>query len=172
MLKLAGSLCVMMAASGMAYTYSYGLRRGYLQMEQFMELLTVIESEILYSRCPLPELLAHLSMHLPQPYQGILAQCSQRMEDNKEADIPALWKRSCEEYRAAFHMPAEACQILLQAGNVFSYTSLDSSMQLLQASRKKLAAMMEKTQAESEGKKKLYCCLCYMAGFCTVIMLL
>lgn len=172
MLKLAGCICILLASSGMAYSYICGLHKELRQMAQLQELLTVMEGEITYSRCPLPELLLHLSEHLPEPYHGLLVQCSYRMEDNREADIPVLWKTICEEYQVQLAVPMEAYRILLRIGEVFSYDSLESSLQLLQLSQKQLMALMEKGQADFEGKKKLYCCLCYMAGLFVIILLL
>lgn len=172
MLKFAGCLCILAASTGMAYSYICGLWRELRQMEQLLELLTVMESEITYSRCPLPELLLHLSEHLPQPYRDLSAQCSRRMEDNREADIPALWKDVCEGFLKQLAMPPAAYQILLQTGQVFAYVSLESSLKLLQINRQKLAGLIEKSRAEFTDRRKMYCCLCYVAGLFSIIILL
>ena len=68
MLKLAGSVCILLASGGMAYTYICSLRKELHQTEQLLELLTVMEGELMYHRCPLPELLVQLSSHMPNPY--------------------------------------------------------------------------------------------------------
>lgn len=172
MLKFAGCICILLASTGMAYSYVCGFRRELGQMEQLLELFTVMESEITYSRCPLPELLLQLSAHMPQPYQGLLQSGSSRMEDNRQADIPALWKEACEEVKGQLAIPPQAYQVLLQAGQVFAYTSLESSLQLLKISQNKLSGLIEKNRTEAAGKRKLYCCLCYMAGLFSIIILL
>lgn len=172
MLKAFGCICILLASSGMAYTCVLGLRRELCQMEQLLELLTAIEGEITYSRCPLPELLLHLSGHMPEPYSSMLKQGSSKMEDNSEADIPALWKSVCGQFRTQLVMPGEAYQILLRLGEVFAYPSLEASLQLLGLNRKKLAAIAQGRHAEFAGRRKLCCCLCYMAGLFSIIILL
>lgn len=172
MLKLAGCACILFASFGMACSYISSLCLGLRQMMQLLELLTVIESEITYSRCPLPELLPRLSKHLPQPYQNLLVQCARNMEDNREADILTLWKTVCAEYKDSLAFPTEAYRILLRTGEVFSYASLESSLRLLKISQKQLELLIEKGQEGYEGKKKLYCCLCFMTGFSSIIILL
>lgn len=172
MLKLLGCICILAASSGMAYSCVLGLRVGLRQTEQLLDLLTAMEGEITFSRCPLPELLAHLAQHMQDPYGELLAQAGHKMEDNREADIPVLWKEICEQFHAQLHIPREAYQVLLRIGEVFSYSSLEASLQLLQLGRKKLAAVAEDRYAEFAGKRKLYCCLCYMAGLLSIILLL
>ncbi len=135
-------------------------------------MLTAIEGEITYSRCPLPELLAHLARHTQPPYGKLLEEAGVRMEDSLEADIPVLWKQVCDAFRPQLDLPAEAYQVLLRVGEVFSYTSLEASLQLLGLGRKRLAAVAEGRYSEFAGKRKLYCCLCYMAGLFSIILLL
>ncbi len=172
MLKSAGCICVLLASTGMAYSYICGLRQELRQMEQLLELFIVLEGEITYSRCPLPELLLQLSGHMPEPYHSLLVRSSRRMEDNREADIPALWRDVCGEFRSQLAVPGEVYQILLRTGEAFAYASLDSSLQLLRMSQKKMAAWIEQKRGEFAGRRKLYCCLCYMAGLFSVILLL
>ena len=136
MLKLFGCVCILAASSGMAYSCVLGLRMGLSQTELLLDLLTAMEGEITYSRCPLPELLQHLAQHIQGPYAEMLVQAGRKMEDNREADIPALWKEVCEQFRAQLHIPEEAYQVLLRMGEVFSYSSLEASLQLLQLGRK------------------------------------
>ena len=172
MLKLAGCICILAASGGMAYSCVAGLRRQLRQTELLLELLTAIEGEITYSRCPLPELLAHLAQHMQQPYGKLLQQAGIRMEDSLEADIPVLWKEVCDTFRPQLDIPMEAYQVLLRVGEVFSYTSLDASLQLLELGRKKLTAVAQSRYEEFAGRRKLYCCLCYMAGLFSMILLL
>ncbi len=171
MLKLCGCICILLASSGMAYSCVLGLREQLSLMEQLLELLTALEGEITYTRRPLPELLQHLSKHMPEPYCSLLMQSSRRMEDNNEADIPSLWKAVCEEARGQFPMPGEAYQVLLRVGDVFSYTSLEASLQLLRIGQKTLATLIASGRGEFSAKRKLYCCLCYMAGMFLIVLL-
>lgn len=172
MLKLFGCLCILAASSGMAYSCVRGLRIGLQQIELLLDLLTAMEGEMTYNRCPLPELLVYLAQHTKEPYRELLGQAGRSMEDSTEADIPALWKEVCGQFRMQLQLPQEAYQVLLRMGEVFSYPSLEASLQLLQLGQKKLAALLESRYAEFAGKRKLYCCLCYMAGFFSIIILL
>ncbi len=172
MLKLAGCLCVLLASSGMAYSFVKGLRRELSQTEQLLDFLVVLEGEISYNRCPLPELLLQLSANMPQPYQELLLQSSRKMEDNREADVPALWRGVCEGLEGQFALQKEARQVLLRTGEVFAYVSLESSLQLLHISQKKLERIIGQKHTEFASQRKLYCCLCYMAGLAAVILLL
>ncbi len=172
MLKAAGCICILLASSGMAYSCVLGLRMELRQAEQLMDLLAAVEGEISYSRRPLPELLLQLAANTPQPFQDILKQGSSRMEENKEADIPVLWKSVCEQFRPKIALPGQAYQILLRTGEVFAYSSLESSLQLLRLGQKKLDLFIESCRVQLAGKQKLYCCLCYMAGLLSIIILL
>ena len=90
------------------------------------------------------------------PYRELLQQCGHAMEESREADIPALWKAACGEWKEQLVLPGEAYQILWRMGEVFTYTSLDSSLQLLQSGRRRLETLMAKEQADFAGKRKLY----------------
>ena len=68
MLKLCGCVCILAASSGMAYSCILTLYRRLQQTELLSELVTAMEGELTYSRCPLPELLERLSRHISQPY--------------------------------------------------------------------------------------------------------
>ncbi len=172
MLKLAGCICIFAASSGMAYSLILGLHSQVHSTELLLHLLTAVEGEAAYCRCPLPELLAQLGRHQPEPYKKLLLEASRQMEDNREADIPTLWQQVCGQFEKELDLPKEAYQVLLRVGEVFSYTSLESALQLLQLGQKRLAGTIAEKSAEFAGKKKLYCCLCYMAGFLSVILLL
>lgn len=172
MLKILGCICILAGSSGMAYSCVLGLKKQLYQTELLMDLLTAMEGEITYSRCPLPELLLHLSEHMPKPYRELLVQGSLKMEDNSEADIPVLWKETCGQFRGQLALPPEAYQVLLRMGEVFAYSSLEASLKLLQLAKIKLAASIESRNAEFAGRRKVYCCLCCMAGLFSIIILL
>lgn len=137
-----------------------------------MDLLTAVEGEITYSRCPLPELMNHLAEHMPMPYDEILAQGSRRMEENCEPDIPVLWADVCEQYCAQLMVPKEAYEVLLRLGEVFAYPSLEASLKLLRLGQKKMEFLIEGKNAAFAGRRKVYCSLCYMAGLFLIIILL
>ncbi len=172
MLKLAGCICILLASCGMAYSLVTGLRKQISQTEALLDFFTAMEGEITYSRCPLPELLLHLSRHQPQPYQEILVLGSRKMEDNSEADIPVLWKDACAQYRPQLALADDDYGVLLRMGEIFAYDSMEASLQLLALCRKKLAVSIESRSAEFAGRRKLYCCLCGMAGLFAIIILL
>ncbi len=172
MLKLAGCICILAASSGMAYSCIRSMYGSLRETELLAELLTAVEGELTYNRCPLPELFVHLSEHMKKPYRELLLQMSSQMEENREADIPVLWKEACAQFHRQMNLPGEAYAALLRVGEVFSYASLDSSLQLLAYTKKKLDAAIHKQYAEFAGKRKLYCCLCYTAGLFTIIILL
>lgn len=172
MLKLAGCICILLASSGMAYSCIYSLRKEISQSEQLLDLFTVMEGELAYSRCPLPELLARLSGQLAEPYSQLFLQSSSRMEENREADIPTIWSQCCEQARRQLFLSPQAYQALLRMGEAFSYTSLESSLQLLRLGQKKMADILARRNGEFAGKRKLYCCLSYMAGLFSIILLL
>lgn len=172
MLKLFGSLCILAASSGMAYVCMAGLRREIHMTERLQDLLITMEGELSYSRSPLPELLAELSRHMQPPYQELLWCAGKMMEDSSVADIPSLWKDACGRYAPQLALPEEAYGVLLRTGEAFAYASLESSLRLLRLGQKKLAVLLEKKYAQFADRKKLYCCLCYMAGLFTIIILL
>lgn len=142
------------------------------QIETLMDLLTAVEGEITYSRCPLPELMNRLAEHMPGPYDEILLQGSRRMEENSEPDIPVLWADVCEQHSARLIVPKEAYEVLLRLGEVFAYTSLEASLKLLRLGQKKLEFLIEARNAEFANRRKVYCSLCYMAGLFLIIILL
>lgn len=172
MLKLVGCICILAASSGMAYSCIMSMYSSLHETELLAELFTAVEGELTYNRCPLPELLMHLSQHMKKPYRELLLQMSSQMEENRESDIPILWKEACAQFHRQMHLPREAYEALLRVGEVFSYAALDSSLQLLAYAKKKLDASIQKQYAEFAGKRKLYCCLCYTAGLFTIIILL
>lgn len=171
MLKLAGSICILLASSGMAYSLIMGLHMELQQLEELMDLLSVIEGEIMYSRCPLPELLRHLSETAKEPYRSILSQAGSRMEESEEADMTVLWKEICGCFRKELRYGQAEYQILLRTGGVFTYMSLESSLQLLRLNREKLKSIIEKKRGEFADRRKLYSCICYMAGLLSIVLL-
>lgn len=171
MLRLLGRLCILAASAGMSYSCSQGLKRELRQTELLLDLYTAVEGEITYNRCPLPELFRYLAQHTQQPYQELLREAAGRMEDNREADIPALWKEVCQQLGAQLGLAQDAYQILLRMGEVFSYSSLEAALQLLQLGRNRLSVIVESRYAQLAGKRRLYCCLCYMTGLFSMILL-
>lgn len=171
MLKLAGCICILLASAGMARSFIYGMRQELCQMEQLSELLMAMEGEVTYSRCPLPELLEQMAGHMQTPYREMLLACSRDMEANLEADIPALWQDVCREWKSQLVLSGEAYRILQRMGEAFSYHSLDASLQLLSSGKKRLETLLAESRAEFAEKRKLYSCLCYMTGLCSIILL-
>lgn len=172
MLKLSGCILILLASSGMAYSFVRGLRLELRQMEQLLSLLTAMEGEITYSRCPLPDLLAHLAGRESAPFGEILAEAGRRMGDNQQADLPLLWKSVCAQYKRQLALTGESYQVLLRAGEAFSYTSLESALQMLRFGQKKMDFLLKTRQGEFDVRRKLCCCLCYTAGLGSMILLL
>ena len=172
MLKLLGCVCILAASSGMAYSLIAGLSCELRQLEELLDLLLALEGEIAYCRSPLPELLRQLSETAGDAYREILAEAGRRMEESEEADMAALWRETCARHRAGLRIRDAGYQALARIGEVFVYTSLESSLQLLRLNQEKLKGVLAGKRGEFADRRKLYGCICYMAGLLSIILLL
>ena len=172
MLRVLGILCIFLASGGMAYVHICGMRREIVQLGQLMEWLHVLEQELRYCRSPLPEMFQQLGGQLTAPWQQILQDTAGQMRQYEQASVSEVWKTVCEGYRDLISLKETDYQRLLQMGEIFSFRSLESSLQLIELYIHHFSESREGRREEYGNRKKLCCCICYLTGFFVVVLLL
>ena len=172
MLKIVGSLCIFLASGGMAYVQVCGMKNEIKQLGQLMEWLHILEQELRYCRSPLPEVFKQIGGQLAAPWQQILMDTAERMRLYEQASVTEVWEAVCTCHRDMISLKGTDYQRLLQMGEIFSFRSLESSLQLIQMNRDYFSESRESRREEYENRKKLCCCICYLTGFFVVVLLI
>ena len=153
MLKLAGSLIIVIASALYGWKIRKELQEHVEQLVGMKEMFLMLQGEISYTRTPLKE-----------AFLQIAAQ-------DKDA-VGIFWRRLIEQESDKFLFNSEEQSLLQRAGENFGY--LDGQMQLknLELYIEQTEVLIKKAQAELKQKQKLSGALSLMCGLFLIILLI
>lgn len=83
-----------------------------------------------------------------------------------------VWQKILEQHKDKIHVPEEAYQILLRAGDSFFGTNRAEAMQCIRACIRQMEAVIEEERKSYREKRKVYMPVGMLTGVMLVILLL
>ena len=171
MLKLAGSLIIVIASALYGWKIRKELQEHVEQLVGMKEMFLMLQGEISYTRTPLKEAFLQIAAQDKEPFSSFLKKAAQELEQNEDAG-GIFWRRLIEQESDKFLFNSEEQSLLQRAGENFGY--LDGQMQLknLELYIEQTEVLIKKAQAELKQKQKLSGALSLMCGLFLIILLI
>jgi len=169
-IKIAGSLLVMLASFTFFYEYSKQYARRVAELEELNFILTMLESEMFYNLNPLPAAFSNVSRGRGGIGE-IFAAAAESIGNREGRAVPGIFRRAIEKVRGALHLNAEDFRIIEDFSAGLASADIQSQRANINAAREKIMYRINTAREESKKLTKLYIYLGILAGMMIVILL-
>lgn len=172
MLKLIGSILIVGASVGMAYS----IRREIAAHLKLLYEIRKLFVEISYAACesmqPVEILLGCFIRTRDERLDTVCKEIAERLIEKKEGRGEEVWRNVFRGYRRELGLSAEEAEIVEGAGSAFFGKSVEENRKLLALSLERLDFLIETVRGEQKEKQKVYGTVSVLCGLMLVILLI
>ena len=140
-------------------------------MKYLQRIISLIQSEIRYSRCFLGEIFVNIGQGVEEPYRSWLCEMSERTNEFTGESFENIWKDSIETNLKVLNLPRHELKSLKSLGNQLGYADIQIQMRLMDLYQEHLEHTIREVHEQVQTKVRLYHCLGVMSGlFITVLL--
>lgn len=140
-------------------------------MKYLQRIISLLQSEIRYSRDYLGEIFGNIGQGAKEPYKSWLLEMSQRANAFSGDSLEDIWKSSAEKYLKILELPFCELEALKSLGNQLGYADVQIQMRLLDLYQEHLERTIRELHGEVQTKVRLYHCLGVMSGLFVAVLL-
>lgn len=140
-------------------------------MKYLQRIISLIQSEIRYSRAFLGEIFANIGQSVKEPYRSWLLEMSEKADGFSERRFEDIWKESCKRYLGVLDLPEQELESLKSLGNQLGYADIQVQMRLLDLYQEHLENTIREVHNQAQTKVRLYHCLGVMSGLFVAVLL-
>ena len=168
MLKAAGILLVVMGASGAGISMAWSVKRATFLIQQLLQALDQMKTEIEYRKTPLPELTRLLSLNACGAVASFFGAVSDDLHLRQETSVYAIVKKNLATSSA--FSPAVR-NVLLNLGTGLGKYDVAGQLRAIDLALDRLRSLLQQAQTEQAARMRSYCTLGICAGLAIAIML-
>ena len=172
MLKLVGSILILLASGGLSYSIRTELNEHQKRLFLLRNLLTKIFWEMNYSTRPVEQVLLYQIETQDEDLTKILKEIGERLMKKEAKCGEDVWREVFQTHRKELGLKSEESELIEQAGNAFFGKSVEENQKVLSLYQEKLDFLMEVERRERREKQKVYQTICIMSGLVLVILLI
>ena len=140
-------------------------------MKYLQRIISLIQSEIRYSRAFLGEIFANIGQGVKEPYKSWLLEMSDRVNEFSGERFEDIWKSSVHRNLKVLNLPEQEVESLKSLGNQLGYADIQIQMRLLDLYQEHLERTIREVHGEVQMKVRLYHCLGVMSGLFVAVLL-
>lgn len=171
-IKLIGSLCVIVAASGYGYSRGLEYKKRVETLDELRRIIWEIQGEIAYTRAPLEEICLRVQRRVKEPYKSWLFSLAGKLERKGNSVLGTLWKEAAKEHLDKLVLSEEDRDELMSMGEQMGYLDIRMQEEVFVRYGRNLEEKGRKLEAELEEKRKLCGCLGVMGGMALSLLLI
>lgn len=171
MLKLIGSILVVTASAGMAYSIRRDLAEHLKLLYEIRKLLVDISYAAYESMQPVEILLGCFIRTRDERLNRACKEIAERLLEKKEGKGEMVWRSVFAAYRKELGLVAEEAEILEGAGSAFFGKSVEENKKHLALILERLDFLIETARGEQKEKQKVYGTVTVLCGLMLVILL-
>lgn len=172
MLKLAGTILLMMGCIGLGINRVADEKRRIRELREIRRIILRIQSEMVYGKRTLPEICLLLSQYMEEPYSQAFCDIFQNMEKNDGSVLNTIWKEYMEACMKGMPLKEEEKAVLIRLPEHLGI--LDENIQAanIGQSLDVIEERIRRSETEYESKSKVILSISIMAGLFLIIILL
>ena len=172
MLRLLGICFLSAGCMGLGWTWKERLKKGLEELYEVWRILKMFQSEIIYSRAPLPEACLRIAGRTPEPYREAFLEIHREMLANYGTTFEEVWRRQMEECINKLVMPAEEKRRLSGFGSCVGFMDGQVQAQMVEQQIQRLGLSIERQEKEMANKSRVIMSLSVMGGLMLAIILI
>lgn len=171
MLKLLGSVLILIASIGLAYSIQIELKEHQKRLFELRSLLTKIFWEMNYSMRPVEMVLLYQIETQDEALAGILREIGECLMKKEAKCGEDIWQEVFRKHRRELGLKPEEGELMEQVGRAFFGKSVEENQKILSLYQERLDFLIEVERKERKEKQKVYQTVCVMSGLMLIILL-
>lgn len=172
MLKLIGSIIIVMASIGLAYSIKRDLTEHLRFLYEIRRMLVMLSGEADYSMQPMEVLLGNYIKQGNERLHKVCDRIAKRLMEKRDGTGEAVWREEFESCQKELGLNEEETEIIKNAGNAFFGKSMDENRKHLSLTLERLDFVIENTRKEQKEKQKVYQTVSVICGLMLIILLI
>lgn len=172
MLKLLGSLFILTASVGLAYSIKRDMTAHLYLLYEIRKMLIDISYAASESMQPVEILLGCFIRTRNERLNEACGKIAETLMEKREGDGAKVWRKIFEESRSELGLRGEEAEILESAGGAFFGKSVEENRKHLALSMERLDFLIEEIRKGQKEKQKVYQTISVMCGLLLIILLL
>ena len=172
MIRLAGGLMVIGAATLFGFRAADALEEEYRQIQDIRRVMHMLQGEIRYARSFLSEAFLLIADTQQEPYASWLTCLQEKMDLRTEGSFPGIWEETAREHLGGLALKEEEKKRLYDLGQYLGTADVKMQISHLQMYVEHLEGRMEEMQRTMQTQKKLYRVLGMSGGILLAILLI
>ena len=170
--KIAGILCILIAATGLSAGNNRRLHRQVREIRQLQQLLQLLQGELEYQCAALPEAFRRCAAHLQGECAIWMQRMEQRLEEYEGLGFQEIWEQELERFYGNTVLSEECLMNLKQLGSQFAFVDRDTQLRGIRLCAMRLEEEESRLTQELPRKLKMGTGLMLLAGCFLVILLI
>lgn len=171
MAKWIGSILILMASVGLAYSVQLELKQHQKRLFELRSILTKIFWEMNYSMRPIEMVLLYQITPQDESLSVILKEIGECLMKKEAKCGEDIWQEIFHKHRKELGLNAEESELIEEAGRAFFGKSVEENQKILSLYQERLDFLMEVERKERKEKQKVYQTVCIMSGLVLIILL-
>lgn len=140
-------------------------------MKYLQRIISLLQSEIRYSRAFLGEIFENIGQGVKEPYKSWLFQMSEKVNEFTGERFEDIWKDSVQKNLKVLDFPEQELESLKSLGNQLGYADIQIQMRLLDLYQEHLERTIREVHEQVRMRVRLYHCLGVMSGLFVSVVL-
>ena len=171
MLKVTGSIIIIMASIGIAQTIRKELVEHLRLLYELRKLLVDIAYAAVESMQPVEILLGCFIRTRDERLNRLCKEIAERLIEKKEGTGEEVWRNVFTNFRQELQLRDEESEVIESAGSAFFGKSVDENRKHLALTIERLDFLIETARGEQKEKQKVYGTVSVLCGLMLVILL-
>lgn len=171
MLKVTGSIIIIMASIGIAQTIRKELVEHLRLLYELRKLLVDIAYAAVESMQPVEILLGCFILTRDERLNRLCKEIAERLIEKKEGTGEEVWRNVFTDFRQELQLRDEESEVIESAGSAFFGKSVDENRKHLALTIERLDFLIETARGEQKEKQKVYGTVSVLCGLMLVILL-
>lgn len=171
MLKVAGSILVILTTTSFGLMKAAEYKGAYTQLLYVQRLFYMIQSEMRYSRDPLGEIFLHVGEQALEPYREWMLGLSRQLLRRDCGTFAQIWEKSVQRYLGDCGLPKEELRRMEALGCQIGAVDMEMQMRSLELYLMQVASSLDELREGMKTKVRLCRCLGIMSGMLIVTLL-
>lgn len=172
MLRFAGAVLLMVGCIGSGWSAKERLKRNLDDLYRIRQIFQMFQSEIIYSRAPIPEACLRIGGRAGEPYRSALLSIKEEMTADYGESFLDIWNRQIKICMRKLSVSGEDKRLFLDFGSCIGYTDEKMQTQAVEQYIHKLDISIGRMEKDMADKCKVIMSLSIAGGLTLAIILL
>lgn len=172
MLKVFGSILIIMATTGIGYTTGRDLKIRLDNLRYIKKLMLMLRGEIKYLKAPLGEAFFNVSRRAKEPFNLFFDKLALEIERLECESFYAIWCKHIDQELSKVKLSSKDCQTLKRVGEHLGYMDKEMQLGMIDLYVEQLEEEIKLTKESIDEKIRVYHCLGVTIGLFAVLVIL